>query len=260
MMKKTDRFLLDFASFYKEEIYPKVKQLRGFTRIYEFLEEMTLRKITAKKEAYYEFKPGNKSLRIKDRRDLKYFMMEKEFVENFLNSINEGSVVCDVGSYHGFYSILGSIGEGSYAFEMSRENYEVIKENFELNELPTSNAINKAVWSGEGKLEAGMEDSSTNTVGDGEQIDSISLDEFFREKDQPDIVKIDVEGAEYQVLKGMTDLMREYKPKIFLEIHSEEMIERQGGTREGVLQLLTENGYEEEFSQERGSETLKIFK
>lgn len=258
-MKKTDRLFLEFSSFYKEEVLPKVALLRGSTRVYKILEETSLRKITSRKTDFYEFELKNQSLRIKDYRDLKYFLMEKEFVEKFIDSINKDSVVCDVGSYHGFYSVVGSLGRKTYAFEMSQENSEIVRENFELNNLPTSNVINKAVWSGEEKLEAGMKDSSTNTIGEGEEIESISLDKFFQEKEKPDVVKIDVEGAEYQVLKGMEEILEEEKPMIFIELHSEEMIERQGGTGEKVLQLLKENGYEEIFSQERGSETLKIF-
>lgn len=258
-MKKIDRFFLEFSSFYKEEVLPKVSHLRGFTRIYKTLEETTLRKITSNQEDYYEFELNNQELKIKDYKDLKYFLMEKEFVENFIDSIGENSVVCDVGSYHGFYSVVGSIGKEIYAFEMSQENSETVKQNFELNNISQSNAVNKAVWRGEEKLEAGMKDSSTNTVGEGEKIESISLDEFFQEKEKPDVVKIDVEGAEYQVLKGMEEILEKKKPKMFLELHSEEMIERQGGTREKVLQLLKKNGYDEKFSQERGSEMLKIF-
>lgn len=258
-MKKIDRFFLEFSSFYKEEVLPKVSHLRGFTRIYKTLEETTLRKITLNQEDYYEFELNNQELKIKDYKDLKYFLMEKEFVENFIDSIGENSVVCDVGSYHGFYSVVGSIGKEIYAFEMSQENSETVKQNFELNNISQSNAVNKAVWRGEEKLEAGMKDSSTNTVGEGEKIESISLDEFFQEKEKPDVVKIDVEGAEYQVLKGMEEILEKKKPKMFLELHSEEMIERQGGTREKVLQLLKKNGYDEKFSQERGSEMLKIF-
>ena len=48
--------------------------------------------------------------------------------------------------------------------------------------------------------------------------------DLFKEKlgiqDYPDILKIDVEGAEFLVLSGAKNILLNKKPTIFLEIHS----------------------------------------
>ena len=39
----------------------------------------------------------------------------------------------------------------------------------------------------------------------------------------PDVIKIDVEGAEFEVLEGATRALTEFHPTIFLEIHGTQL-------------------------------------
>ena len=51
-------------------------------------------------------------------------------------------------------------------------------------------------------------------------VRSITLDHFFKnEKIRPDVVKIDGEGSEMNILKGMKNLLEKYDIKLFLEMH-----------------------------------------
>ena len=56
-------------------------------------------------------------------------------------------------------------------------------------------------------------------------VDLITLDEFLEEKKAapPSLVKIDVEGAEINVLKGMVNLIEKHKPIIIFEIDDGEV-------------------------------------
>jgi FkbM family methyltransferase len=58
----------------------------------------------------------------------------------------------------------------------------------------------------------------------------------------PAIVKIDVEGAEAEVIRGAAALLREIRPILFLELHMDEL-ERRGESAKALLAQLTSAGY-----------------
>lgn len=77
------------------------------------------------------------------------------------------------------------------------------------------------VWSEEGEIE----------------VETISLDEFVKSGySPPDLIKIDIEGSEYEALTGAKELLQNRKPVIFLATHSDEL-------RIKCLKLLAEFGY-----------------
>ena len=50
-------------------------------------------------------------------------------------------------------------------------------------------------------------------------IDDLYYNDLLK---KPDLIKIDVEGFEYKVLKGAQRLLNEIKPKVVVEIHDAE--------------------------------------
>jgi FkbM family methyltransferase len=73
-------------------------------------------------------------------------------------------------------------------------------------------------------------------------IETITLDLFCSESSlRPNLVKIDVEGAELLVLRGAAKLLREVYPIIILAVHPYWL--PTGQTSRQIFELLTEYGY-----------------
>lgn len=144
---------------------------------------------------------------------------EKYETAMILSQINEKSVVVDVGANIGYYTILtAKIAKKVYAFEPEKRAFEILQRNVRQNKLKNVVLINKAVGSENKKVRI---KKNKNNFGDsrvvtGKDIDCIKLDNLIREK--IDVVKIDVQGYEFEVWKGMTKIVKKDKPVIFMEI------------------------------------------
>ncbi|HZH38568.1 MAG TPA: FkbM family methyltransferase [Bacillales bacterium] len=86
----------------------------------------------------------------------------------------------------------------------------------------------------------GMAQRGTPQQDGGELVYVIALDQLWKQlcstNEQISGVKIDVQGMELNVLRGMTSLLRKYRPKLAVEIHS-------GVNRNELLDLVKSAGY-----------------
>lgn len=112
--------------------------------------------------------------------------------------IAEGDVLLDVGSAEGIFTLSNIVKlKKAYLFEREPEWVEALEATFEP-------------W--KDKVEI-----ISKFVSDVNDAENICIDTFLEEKqDGPTIVKIDVEGAEDRVLKGMEQTVRQHHPKIAL--------------------------------------------
>jgi FkbM family methyltransferase len=149
----------------------------------------------------------------------------------FQKYITPGMVIYDVGANVGYYSLLSSILTGAngkvFSFEPVPRNIYFLKKHIALNKLDNVTVIDKAVSDKITKLKFSL--SSNPSMGhisdDGEiEVETINLDEFNRQGNLlPDLIKMDIEGAEYYALSGAKELLKEKKPIIFLATHSKEI-------------------------------------
>jgi FkbM family methyltransferase len=140
-----------------------------------------------------------------------------------------GDIVLDVGANAGALSILMSrlVGpRGSvFAFEASRRIVDKTQFNIAQNGCTNVQVLHRAVYRESGALLSLFEGSHfndslyhSNGVGDGSKVLSVFLDDFVRHWGiRPSLVKMDIEGAEFDALLGAKALIQETKPHFILE-------------------------------------------
>lgn len=79
-------------------------------------------------------------------------------------------------------------------------------------------------------------------VGETTLVDEIVIDDYTKSHSDPSIVKIDVEGAELSVLKGMQATIERRTPTLFIEVHPD-LLRRFGHRQSQVLEMLKNHGY-----------------
>jgi len=73
----------------------------------------------------------------------------------------------------------------------------------------------------------------------------------------PNFIKIDAEGAEYKILRGMWKIMDMHHPKLMIEIHPRHL-EKQGISPGYLFDFLKEQGYEIQLVGEEGVEAIPV--
>ncbi len=162
--------------------------------------------------------------------------LESAVQEAMLRHLGRGGVFYDVGANLGFFSLLAAhivgLDEGRvYAFEAAPDNAQAIRVNAALNAIDNVEVLSVAVsdHAGRGHLQVVDDQSWSKLVEYGEhpfterviEVELVAIDELLRDGrlSAPDVVKIDVEGAELAVLRGMTDTIARHHPAIICELH-----------------------------------------
>jgi FkbM family methyltransferase len=150
-----------------------------------------------------------------------------------------GSVFYDIGANIGFFSVLAARLVGMqgqvYAFEPLPENADAIRRNIKLNAFDNIQVIEAAVAERAGAAEfmvshysGGSSLAAASIPPDLKEIitvEMVALDDLLEQGRilPPHVVKIDVEGAELQVLKGMPQILSHHCPVIVYEIDDHDL-------------------------------------
>lgn len=186
---------------------------------------------------------------------------EAQVEDAFLELLSPGEVVYDVGANIGWYSLLAARAVGAsgkvVAFEPSLANAALLRENAATNRLANVTVIAAAVadhdgWAtfqhrgslegslsrnGEAGAQAGRVAPLQRAVRELSVVPVLALDSWIAATAQapPGVVKIDVEGAEARVVRGMSETLRAAGPALVIELHS---------TQAEIADALEEAGYE----------------
>ena len=181
-------------------------------------------------------------------------IFERGTIEVFKRVVKRGMTVFDIGSSIGYYTILARSLVGSegriYAFEPHPESYKKLKENVEMNGYTNCYLINKAVSDKSRRTRFYLHpDSGRSSLLHPEgkskciEVEAMALDEFIKEGVIPNIIKMDIEGAEPLALSGMRDLLDTKELILFIEYkHNKEYISRFLEERGFELYFITTNG------------------
>ncbi|MHC4122149.1 MAG: FkbM family methyltransferase [Planctomycetota bacterium] len=166
-----------------------------------------------------------------------------------VRELKPGDIFFDIGANAGFFSLLGSkqVGEEGhvFAFEPLPENFKAVKTQLEVNNMLNCTVVETAVsdFVGEIRLWEGTDTSTAHigTRGDKQKgcksVKSITLNEFVQTAPLPNFIKIDIEGAEIQALRGADLLLRGSNPPRFLiELHGKRVGQQVG-------EILEQAGY-----------------
>jgi FkbM family methyltransferase len=174
--------------------------------------------------------------------DLAYAMgtNEQPVQAELARLIKPGDVFYDIGANIGFFSVICArlVGpEGQvYAFEPVPENVHILENNLEFNRFKQATVIPKAVSSvsGQGELLLSHHPGgSALSIGDvpvdmkgSMKVALVSIDDLVFEGNfrPPDVIKIDVEGAEADVLAGLTRTLQQVRPTVLYEIDDQDSV------------------------------------
>lgn len=189
---------------------------------------------------------------------------ERSMTRLFKKVVKPGDVVVDIGANIGYYTLLASrlVGKDGlvYSFEPEPRNYNYLLKSIELNKYNNVIAIQKAVTdiSSKAKLYLCPYDASHHIINqyggiktyrpnfahkkDFIEVEVVSLDNYFKDfKQQIDVVKIDVEGAEMLALLGMDRIIKESKNlKMFVEFFPLLLKEMGSSPEEFISKLLND--------------------
>lgn len=151
-----------------------------------------------------------------------------EYFKNKIN-IQKNDIIIDIGGHIGLFALYASqyCKNGKiYSFEPVIENYNLFLENIKNNNLTNVKAFNTAVSKNEGEVNLFLNDdqaahsifTKSNTV---KKVNSTTLQKIFEKNkiENCNLLKIDCEGAEYEILENLPIEYYKKIQKIVIECH-----------------------------------------
>ncbi len=180
---------------------------------------------------------------------------EPEVTGAFRALIQPGQAIFDIGGDAGYYTLLFAKATGPtgkvIVFEPIPKAQQRILENAQLNHFTNVELVPLALGSQPGSfvLEKPFDASRLNlakTEASGQDIvvQVVRLDTLAQERALPraDLIKIDVEGAELEVLRGMEHYVATHHPAFVIELHPH-LLPQFNASVADVTNWLTARGY-----------------
>jgi FkbM family methyltransferase len=198
---------------------------------------------------------------------------EEEFTRMMLDEVSPGDVFYDIGACVGVVSVhAAKRGARVIAFEPDPSFRDRIIRNLQLNELNNVTVMDFAVSDSAGGATlftdgvTGLSPSLRPVLQQNRQCIQVPTDAIddVLSRDElpwPDVIKLDVEGAEVHALRGMRNLLSSSRsPRaIFIELHPN-FLPGFGATLQDAEQLIECSGYRTAYDCTRADQVHRIYR
>jgi FkbM family methyltransferase len=151
--------------------------------------------------------------------------------EAILANFKKGEIFFDIGAHIGYFSAIAAHlneGEGKvFAFEPRPMNAAFFRKHMKVNEFSNVVLYQAAVGDAEGDVmfDSAHGSATGRVTKDGDlKVKQVSIDRLISEGTlpMPTFIKIDVEGGEIEVLKGLEKVIASSRPKMVVATHNPE--------------------------------------
>ena len=186
-----------------------------------------------------------------------YYGFREKSKELLLESIKENDTVIDVGANVGEISlraanIVGNKVGKIYSFEPDLIKFNRFLNNIKINAVKNITPINKGLGNVDGVFNLSVVDENnrgmnriveSNESLNTSKIEVTILDNYIKLKNitRVDLIKIDTEGFEMNVIKGAKDLLKRFRPILFIELDEKNLIDQNSSPKEIIKHLINLN-------------------
>ena len=252
------------AFFEKIKIFKNtIKQIRNWhTPINFYLG------ISNKEDTIY-FKNGTKCIMRNKSDSIAFF--ENYFLKvnnpNKKFEIKKNDIVIDIGAHIGYFTIYAanSANEGTvYSIEPYKESFEILEKNLKLNNLTNVKSFHAAISKVteqitlyiDKKNQIGNSIFKTDETIESEKVESFNLKDFVKTNkiEKIDFLKIDCEGAEFEILLNFDKELMKKINKISAEVHENSNTY----SLDKLVDFLKENNFKVSTSNMSNNSTMKL--
>jgi FkbM family methyltransferase len=169
--------------------------------------------------------------------EFKEIFFEEAYFVGLKRRLPNSPIIIDIGANAGFFTMLAASKYPNatiFAYEPMRDNYNQLKRNIRLNENTDIKCFQKAVYGYSGEVLINFNTSDTFTTSAtviqhspvqndtaGIRVPCISMFDIFAGNNLSycDLLKLDCEGAEYEILYNCSDKCLARIKQIALEVH-----------------------------------------
>lgn len=178
-----------------------------------------------------------------------YRYLEPQTKNYYCEAVKSDWNIVDVGANIGMFTLLFSkLTKGRvWAIEASEKNFNMLRENVSKAEFETDNVtLLRNYVSNHSGVDAGeihfLWTGRGSVLRESGQFNFTTLDDLIG-LDQPvHLIKIDIDGYDFEAIQGATKILEKYKPLVVIELVPE-ALQLHGYSPQHVLDFMTQHNY-----------------